>query len=325
MAEKTEENNEVKAKSPKAVSKETKVVSKDKKTPAKSTGNKKTTIKKTATPKEKTNKTESCKEKKIEKTEDKNLEKIKKIDEEKKPTKKTQSRKTSKSTVSKDKKKIEKAEDTKKSKKRDAKVSSIIKEQIANINEIQKIDEIEKEEEKATAEEIKQIEKKKKKRKEVDEEKIEAQIEAAKKMPKENKLLINKKVFINVIWAIIATVYLILINLGEMNVEKQIFETDLKVFSMCILAITIILFEKAYNRDSGTIAVFGIETLIIGIITLISIYTYILHQNMFINIIGTISALAIVYYIIKCVIIVINEKRKWKNKISDVKKIIAES
>ena len=260
MAEKTEENNEVKAKSPKAVSNGTKVVSKAKKTPAKTTATKKTT-----TQKEKTNKTESGKEKKIEKTEDKNLEKIKKIDE------------------------------------------------------------IEKEEEEATAEEIKQIEKKKKKRKEVDEEKIEAQIEAAKKMPKENKLLINKKVFINVIWAIIATVYLILINLGEMNVEKQIFETDLKVFSMCILAITIILFEKAYNRDSGTIAVFGIETLIIGIITLISIYTYILHQNMFINIIGTISAVAIVYYIIKCVIIVINEKRKWKNKISDVKKIIAES
>ena len=87
------------------------------------------------------------------------------------------------------------------------------------INEIQKIDEIEKEEEEATAEEIKQIEKKKKKRKEVDEEKIEAQIEAAKKMPKENKLLINKKVFINVIWAIIATVYLILINL----ISRQLF------------------------------------------------------------------------------------------------------
>ena len=63
MAEKTEENNEVKAKSPKAVSNGTKVVSKAKKTPAKTTATKKTT-----TQKEKTNKTESGKEKKIEKT-----------------------------------------------------------------------------------------------------------------------------------------------------------------------------------------------------------------------------------------------------------------
>ena len=77
MAEKTEENNEVKAKSPKAVSNGTKVVSKAKKTSAKTTETGKTATKKTTTQKEKTNKTESGKEKKIEKTEDKNLEKAK--------------------------------------------------------------------------------------------------------------------------------------------------------------------------------------------------------------------------------------------------------
>ncbi len=258
--------------------------------------------------------------KKQEKTENKNIENIKEIEETKKKPK--QAKKT---TVKKDQKKINKAEDTKKSKKRDQKVSSIIKEQISNINNINKIDEIEKEEEELTKNEIKQIEKQKKESQKIDEAKIEAQIEEAKKMPKDRKLQINKKVFVNIMWAIFATVYLILINLGELNVEKSMFETDLRVFSLGMLAATIIIFEKAYNRDSGTIAIFGIETLVMGIITLLSIYVYILHQNIFINVIGTISAIAISYYIIKCVIIVIKEKRKWNNSISDVKKIISES
>ena len=236
------------------------------------------------------------------------------------------SAKKAKSTKNTEQKKINKSEDTKKAKKRDEKVSSIIKEQIANINDINRINEIEEKEEKQEEEERKKAEKNNKtKKNKIDEAKIEAEIEAAKKMPKDKKMQINKKVFTNVLWAIIATIYLILINLGGINVKKTIFETDLKVFSLCLLTITIIIFEKAYNKDSGTLAIFGIETLVMGIITLVSSYVYILYKNMFIYIIGTISGIAIMYYIIKCIIIIINERKSWKNTISDVKKIVSES
>lgn len=233
-------------------------------------------------------------------------------------------KKTATKTTKKDEKKINKAEDTKKSKKRDEKVNSIIKEQLKSINKIKKIDEIQKEEEKQEAEEINKIEQKKKEKQKVNEEEMAEKLEKARKMPAERKSKINKKIFVNIMWAIVATIYLILINLGSLNVEKAMFESDLKVFSLVILAITIIIFEKAYNKDSGSLAIFGIETLVIGIITLISIYVYILHYDMFKFVIGTISGITILYYFVKSIIILIKEIQSWKNNMSDVKEIIEE-
>ncbi len=43
--------------------------------------------------------------------------------------------------------------------------------------------------------------------------------------------------------------------------KEEVYNVDLKVFSFIILVIAILLFERAYKKDSGKLCAFGIETL----------------------------------------------------------------
>ena len=49
---------------------------------------------------------------------------------------------------------------------------------------------------------------------------------------------------------ILVVLYFIFLNLGFKNIEKNIFATDLKVFSITILVISIFIFERAYKNKS---------------------------------------------------------------------------
>ena len=129
---------------------------------------------------------------------------------------------------------------------------------------------------------------------------------------------------INIALAIAITIYFIFLNLGSLNIAPQSFLVDLKVFSISLIAITIMIFENAYNKDNGPTAIIGIEFFVISIITLISIYIYILYKDLYIPIINFIIMIINLYYILKATIIYINGKRKYKNSISDVKEIIEE-
>ncbi len=58
--------------------------------------------------------------------------------------------------------------------------------------------------------------------------------------------------------------------MGFKKYRKNCIYKRFKSFSLVIIAFAVILFEQAYNKDSGKIAIFGIETLVIAITTLIS-------------------------------------------------------
>ena len=219
-----------------------------------------------------------------------------------------------------DKKKIEKADDTKKSKKRDQRVKSIISEQINRINQLEE----NKEEEEKKEEAKKEEEKKKIEEKKLNEEEIAKKIEKSKKMPKEQKHNMLKKMGINLLIAVGVAIYFGFLMLGYINIERNTYITDLKVFSLVVIALTIILFEQAYNKNNGKIALHGIEVLVISIVTLIMLYTAILYEDKFLMFGSIIAAVIFVYYIIKVFVILIKERRKWINSISDVKEIVAE-
>ena len=97
----------------------------------------------------------------------------------------------------------------------------------------------------------------------------------------------------------------------------------LKIASLIVLLLTIIIFEIAYHKDSGKIAIHGIETLILAFHTLtiwhivnklnISFETYILFST---------YAFAI-YYILKSILIYTNEKRKYLKSLSDIHEIVS--
>ena len=163
-----------------------------------------------------------------------------------------------------------------------------------------------------------------KKKKQYDPAEIAQKIENKKKLPKEEKSKLYRKIIINIIVACAMVLYLIFINLGCMHIEGEVFITDLKVFSLTLIAISIIIFESAYSKDDGGFAIFGIETLVVAIITLVSIYIYILHKENYIIYISVVSLVATVYYILKSIIIGIHGKKEYKKTISDVKEIIEE-
>lgn len=221
--------------------------------------------------------------------------------------KKTNAKKTTKSGNT---NKVEKSKAVKKSKKTDDRIKQIINEQLNNVDKFEEVKEV-------TA-------KKKKDKKKIDEKQIEEQIETAKKMPKDEKKKIYKKVFANIILGIVVTLYFIGIGIGFLNIDGPTFITDLKVFSLSILEIAIILFEFAYGKDDDKTALYGVEMLFVAIMSLVLLYTCILHKDKFIAVANIVACIGVLYYLVKSISIYIREKLKWKKTISDVKEIVAE-
>ena len=221
--------------------------------------------------------------------------------------KKTNAKKTTKNGNT---NKVEKSKAVKKSKKTDDRIKQIINEQLNNVDKFEEVKEV--------------PAKKKKDKKKIDEKQIEEQIEIAKKMPKDEKKKIYKKVFANIILGIVVTLYFIGIGIGFLNIDGPTFITDLKVFSLSILAIAIILFEFAYGKDDDKTALYGVEMLFVAIMSLVLLYTCILHKDKFIAVANIVACIGVLYYLVKSISIYIREKLKWKKTISDVKEIVAE-
>lgn len=217
------------------------------------------------------------------------------------------------SEIKKDTKKINKSSTTKKSKKTDEKIKRIISEQIQNANKIESIDKIEEEKEEIA---------RRKQPVKIDEKQMAQKLEQAKIMPKEKKKGIYKRAFENILVAVIVILYFLMMILGYINIPEEAYVKDLKVFSLATIAITIVLFEIAYNKDSGKIAIHGIETLLLSILTLVSMYIYILHRTKFLFVIMGGVVLATLYYLVRSIVVIAKEKRKWKDNISDVKDIV---
>ena len=143
-------------------------------------------------------------------------------------------------------------------------------------------------------------------------------------MPKDAKREIYKNMFTNILIGIFVTLYFVALGFGFINVESVAYITDLKVFSVATLAITIVLFEYSYNKDSGKFALIGIEMLFVAIITLVLLYTYILYQDKYLLMACIASCIAVIYYLIKSISIYLRDKSNWKKSVSDVKELISE-
>ena len=152
--------------------------------------------------------------------------------------------------------------------------------------------------------------------------KIKQELETKHKLPENIKQSMNRKIQINVLVAITIMLYFFLLNMGLVNIEQLLFLRDLKIFSLIILAGTIILFELAYKKDEGRYCIFGIESLILAIITLFLTYVVVFLSDKFKMILVLTSLLFAVYYISKSIIIYTKIKREFNKNKSDVKYIV---
>lgn len=140
---------------------------------------------------------------------------------------------------------------------------------------------------------------------------------------KENNKIIRKKIFENLIIAVAIMLYFILINFSYIRIDEAIMLNGIKIVSLIILLLSIAIFEIAYHKDSGKIAIYGIEILVLAFHSLtiwhvvnkmnISFQTYILFST---------YSFAI-YYVLKSILIYTKEKRKYLKSLSDIHEIVS--
>lgn len=147
-------------------------------------------------------------------------------------------------------------------------------------------------------------------------------IKEINKLDPENEQKIRRKIFISMFMSAIVMFVFIFILMGYNNIPLQNYIIDLKVFSIIAIAVTICIFEYAYKKDSGSLAIIGIESLIASFIIL-SLYYVLQYETYPYKYYLLFFALAfVVYYIIKTIIIYSKERYKYRNSANDIKNIV---
>lgn len=153
-------------------------------------------------------------------------------------------------------------------------------------------------------------------------EKIEEEIKKQTTISDEKKNKINKTIFHNIAIANIIMLYFIFLILGYQTILPEKFMIDLQVFSIITIGLAIVVFEKAYKKDSSEYAIHGIETLFLAIVTLISTYIFSKYQEKFAYIMIIICYLFAIYYVAKSIIIYLKMRTKALKRTNDIHKIV---
>ena len=131
-----------------------------------------------------------------------------------------------------------------------------------------------------------------------------------------------KKIWINISIAAILMLYFIIVNILYNKLNHESLILTLKTLSVIIMAISIIIFEIAYKKDDGIIAITGIEILITAFHTLSILHVVQVSAFDFRIYILTSSYLFAIYFVLKSMIIYTMEKRKYLKSLSDIKNIV---
>lgn len=133
---------------------------------------------------------------------------------------------------------------------------------------------------------------------------------------------IAKKIWINIIMAVVLMLYFMGINVLYNNINHSEIVMVLKTMSIVIMSISIIIFEVAYKKDNGVVAITGIEVLIIAMHTLSIMHVVEVSAFDFNVYIVTSSYLFSIYFVLKSMVIYTMEKRKYLKSLSDIKEIV---
>ncbi len=140
---------------------------------------------------------------------------------------------------------------------------------------------------------------------------------------KENNKIIRKKIFENLIIAVAMMLYFILINFSYLRMEEDLLLQGIKIASLTILFFSIIIFEVAYHKDSGRIAINGIEVLVLAILTLTIRLVTARFKIDFGKYIVYLAYTFTIYYILKSIILYTIEKKKYLDSLSDIHEIVS--
>ena len=153
--------------------------------------------------------------------------------------------------------------------------------------------------------------------------KLEEEIESKRKLPQKEKNRIIKKCRVNVIILIVILVYLIFLGIGEANIQTDTYIMILKIINVILIIGTIIMIEISYKCNKNEIILHSMEILIISFFTLFLIPAYSLFYGSFYKVLICGAVLSIVYYSLKCAIIIMKLRKKYYESLNDIKTIVA--
>lgn len=131
-------------------------------------------------------------------------------------------------------------------------------------------------------------------------------------------------IFKNLLKAIGIMGYFIVLNFAytRMNVDRLI--NDIEVFSGIFLVLGLVFLERAYKKDSGKIAISGIELLCLSMHSLSINHVITFYQYDFRTYLVTSSYIFAIYYVLKSIVIYTKEKREYLKNLSDISEIVKE-
>ena len=148
-------------------------------------------------------------------------------------------------------------------------------------------------------------------------------IKERKILPETIKKNIINSIFFSIILFIIMLVITLIINVSFNELDLKEFDSYIDIIQIFCALISVGILETAYRKDSGKIALFGIEFLIFSICVLFVPYMYISKDN--IAFLKTTITVFAVYYFIKSIIIFLYTKNKYlRENMSDIKELVKE-
>lgn len=153
-------------------------------------------------------------------------------------------------------------------------------------------------------------------------ENIEGILEERKQLSKKEMLRVNERLFFNLGAAAVILAYFIFINYLHHHTPIEGFLDIIRLFSWGFLGITILLFEVAYHKDSGHIALISVEFLALSIANMMLLYIQAFWANKLCSISIAIAICFAIYYAIKSLVIYIKNKRAYlvKNMKKEIEK-----
>ena len=131
-----------------------------------------------------------------------------------------------------------------------------------------------------------------------------------------------KKIYLNILKAIIIIAYFFVLNLASENISTFYLDKGIELCTMIFLGATICIFEVAYRKDNDDLAIQGIEVLILSAYTLTSQHITKKYNFDFKTYSLVASYIFAIYFILKCIVVYTKGRKEMAENMSDIKEIV---
>ena len=133
-----------------------------------------------------------------------------------------------------------------------------------------------------------------------------------------------KKIYLNILKAIVVVTYFLTLNLVSERISALYLERGIEICTMIFLFIAIFIFELAYKKDDDDLALQGIEVLVLSAYTLTSQYITKRFNFNFKSYSLAASYIIAAYFLVKCIWVYTNGRKEMADDLSDIKEIVKE-